>query len=612
MSLHNIYYAFPNAAYLLVGMVIIAILFAYLFRFRNRKQQQFVSSQMLHKLMIPRSTIIFWAKVAALCGTWALSTLALMQPVSYGNYPAELSRLQNPTSSIIRQRPAHQVILLIDASASMAVTDGRNGESRLDLAKEVADAIVSKLDGQTVALHAFTSEVTQLSPPTLDYLYVRLMLRDLHLDEGGAAGTDFANALKEMHSTYFNESTALLKSLVIISDGGDTFVESQRGPSRQQAIDDLLKLVNNSSQNNFHVFTIGTGSANGGIVPKVVFEGKPVHSSIMSELLQQLSENGQGAYYLANDYAASELASKVVEALKHGETMIQEQHPQKILAQKSLIHDLYFQIPLGLAILLLAFVLLFPDTLTKRISLNQNFLLLMIFSGLCCQSVNAIEQSDLNRQMQQAHAHFETGNYEKARQLYLSILEEPIEEWQRAVVLYDLGCVFLAEGKWDQAKSSLNAVPLDNDLAPLLHYRISYNLAVANLKEGISLVSQNRNIPKAIDNLQEAIQQIDNATTENCSLEQAKGYQDCFPNPALDSMKKLAERYLEKAKNLKQSNAPETSSEEAPSEPEQQQMHQEKINTDVRQALHQLEQMNIEDSESQKEQPILKKELRPW
>ena len=85
---------------------------------------------------------------------------------------------------------------MLDTSASMSVEDTRQKNTRLEVAKEIIDEMVQKLDGQNVALYSFTSALTPIVPLTLDYLFTRLMLQDVHLNYGEVAGTDLFESLE--------------------------------------------------------------------------------------------------------------------------------------------------------------------------------------------------------------------------------------------------------------------------------------------------------------------------------------------------------------------------------------------------------------------------------
>lgn len=360
MSFKDIYYTFPEASYLIVGVFLFPALFWYLAAYRIQKRNEYGAGSILERILLPRSPVLFWIKVSCLSLAWLFTTFALMQPISYGSYPEEISKRRISQG---HRRTPQEVILLIDASKSMNVADARDGKTRLEFAKEIGDALLSRLDGQMVALYAFTTGVIPLSPLTTDYLFVRLMLRHLEIDEGGAGGTDLFSALKDMQKEYFKPSQ-IRKSVVWITDGEDTHLMGLDQENRNKKVAEMLDLFKDAASAHLHVFTVGMGTKSGGTVPGVTFENKPVVSALNEALLNNIGQQGRGRYYYANDFSPIELASDLLTAIQqNAEAVVTE---TKASSEDNLIHQRYYQIPLGIAILLLACVLCLPDVWQKK------------------------------------------------------------------------------------------------------------------------------------------------------------------------------------------------------------------------------------------------------
>lgn len=366
---NDLYYEFPSAAYLVFLVFVLAGLAWNLHVFRKKFLGRFSRAS---EVIIPRSRFAFWTKAAAVCLAWIATTIVLMQPKGNGHYPESHKEKKwvsdKKEKEGIIQRKAHDVIFLVDASASMEVPDARGGQTRLQFAKELIDEIISRLKGESIALYAFTSDATKLSPLTMDYLFVRLMLKQMNINEGDIAGTNMTEALASLRDEYFLTITPKRKTLVILSDGGDTHLEELKGNEQQRAIDSIKFFFNQAEELDLNVFTIGLGSREGGIIPHVEYEGKPVHSSLNEQLLKELSSRGMGKYYYANDFSAVDLAHDFVNAINQpvGIEEYRVKTRSQVKGSQDLIYDLFFQIPLGIAIVLLGFVLLFPDT-RKRI-----------------------------------------------------------------------------------------------------------------------------------------------------------------------------------------------------------------------------------------------------
>lgn len=373
MNLQDIHYVNPTAAYFLTLLFFFLWLIWSLYQYRQNKSQEFGTKSVRETMFTPkRSSTLYWSKSIAFCLAWVFATFALMQPISYGHYPEEIARPSSmQTIEGQRRRKAHEVMILIDASASMTVPDARSGHTRFDIAKDIADGIVRRLTGEAVSLNAFTSEVAQLAPPTTDYLYVRMVLRQMNINEGGFEGTNLIHAMEEMRKKNYNESTNILKTLILLTDGGDTQIETLQGAEKEQAINTLLSTIQDAAKNHLRVYTIGIGSQTPSTIPKITFDGSSVLSAVNQDLLRRISQVGRGRYYFANDFAALDLAVTIEKDFSKERPTINMEDIGKIETSVStddnLIHRRYFQIPLGLAMILLAAVLLLPDTWSMRV-----------------------------------------------------------------------------------------------------------------------------------------------------------------------------------------------------------------------------------------------------
>ena len=198
----DLHYGFFSAYIFLFVVLMLGAQFWFLYHYRKKALYMYSSNENLKKLLTERSKIIYFFKAILFCLSWILITYALMQPQGNGYYPniAETKKKDNLKEAF--KLKAHDVIFLIDASASMSVHDTISGKSRLEFAKEIADEIASSLKGENAALYAFTSTATKMSPPTPDLFFVRMMLRQLSINEGGVTGTDFLKSLEKIREKH--------------------------------------------------------------------------------------------------------------------------------------------------------------------------------------------------------------------------------------------------------------------------------------------------------------------------------------------------------------------------------------------------------------------------
>jgi len=365
MNSKDFFYEFPKAAYLIVLVFVVFLLYFYLAVHRRQFLRNFAVDSVLKRVMSGRSLWSVIQKVLLICGTWIFAALALMNPQGNARYPDELlaSLNQGKHDQALKRRP-HEIAFVLDTSRSMDVKDMRTGQSRLDFGKEIIDEMIRGLKGETVSLYTFTSEGDQLVPPTLDAMYTRLLLKNLTTDHEGVGGSDLTTALQKVMQDFTELSNEVLKTIVFISDGEDLKYQDLSTAEKAQYQERLAAILGNVKAENLRLFSVGLGTKEGGVVPKVLYEGKEVRSSMNEILLKELAAKGRGDYYSGNQYSSRAIAEAILQSMS-------EDNPYKPLYETKLdktpnprdnyIYDRYYQQFLAIAALLLALALLIPD-----------------------------------------------------------------------------------------------------------------------------------------------------------------------------------------------------------------------------------------------------------
>lgn len=346
-------------------LLLLALLIIWFNWFLNRDQlkrfQQYVSSKFFPYLShtYSRGTHLF--KMIAWPSIWILACLALMEPEGNRRY---LPTLSQTLGLIDHTDQTHAVLFLVDTSASMNVLDGAHGQSRLEEAKEVIQNTIRQLQGVSIALYAFTSELTPVVPQTLDYLFAQIMLRELHINEGNVGGTLFQPVMQALNEKIIADPLAHAYSIFLFSDGQDNSIFKTSPPS-QANMQEILVDLPSSDTTSIHFYTVGVGQLTPRIVPKVTTkEGKEVTSQLEPELLKKIAEKGNGEYFAASEWnnwdLSSALANKIKASIISQGSSITPSRKVKPIQQEEEIADLYFQIPLGVAILLLLACLYLP------------------------------------------------------------------------------------------------------------------------------------------------------------------------------------------------------------------------------------------------------------
>ena len=459
MTSRDLHYAWPWAVNLALAAILFAVLLFAVYRYRQQVQQAYGF------LIIPRSRIFYVLKSFFLIIAWLAATLALMQPLANGHYPE--GKQPKPLELKLR-RPAHEVILLVDASASMDVADMHNGQTRLQYLKQLADELVSDLDGEQISLYAFTSELSPLSPPTLDYLFVRLMLNQIKINQDGIAGTDYSTVFSELHQHLLESPVTTLKTIVLLTDGGDTAIETAGEGERQKLIGSLKALIIDDLQLNARLYTVGMGSLQGKKVPDVIYEGKPVIAKLNEALLKQMADEGHGKYLNANDYTAIDAAHILAEEINELSTGAQGQEISNsvVVGEESLVYDHYFQIPLAMAIAALILSMYIPDVRKA--------------AGVLIGSLAAFLPLDAD-EIRPAEILFEASEYAKSIGALEALSSPKLKEWQGQVLFYDEGTINVAQGAWDNAVVAFTSISLTGDLSPVLLTNLKINWGIALL-----------------------------------------------------------------------------------------------------------------------------------
>lgn len=523
MITNNIIYDYPAAGFLVFGSLLFLFLPWLYWRYKKNILRLFWPENRLEK---PFGMYV--SQVIALALGWFFLVLALMGPKGNPRYPAS-SILEKPSReqhNLEVRRKAHEFIFMVDTSNSMKVKDGRSGESRLEFAKDIADELVSRFQGETGSLYTFTSAVTQDVPATMDYFFLRLMLRNIQYNEGDLSGTDIQKALHFFHEHYLAKPSTDLKTLVLLSDGGDNQFDLLPDDQKSEWIEKTIQTVKNAAPAHLRIISIGLGTKEGGIIPDLVYEGKPVQSSLQDQILKRLSLEGQGRYYEANQSSSRDLAKQIFDFLSQDDPYITNEKIQSSLESQTLIYDDYFQYPLIVAIILFLYGCFSPETLVRKRSLLLMFLLSQSF----VMAVEDFHQWDGS--MRQARMYYEAGEYSSAETLYQNLLGFSLPQDQKALITYNLALALAAQKKED-ASVKLITPWLDSEEISLYQKSqlnlLAFSLTLQKIKGLFNkkdLHLQDLEQMKALN--KKAASQAQTIQNTLCHLEKYEGYSTCF------------------------------------------------------------------------------------
>lgn len=357
-----ILYDFPQASLLMFLLIPIIWALVLLQSYRSRINQAYSKHSMQMGMMRELSSV--WIKGVLLLLIWISAVLALMQPKGNGRYSPEAITLAYEED----RPPITQVQFLLDASASMQVLDSRGGEARIEYAKDLLDEMARQLNGQNASLWAFTSTATRLSPATMDTLFLRLMIRNVAINEGNASGTSLMQAVKAIEKEMNEMPSDRYLTTILVSDGDDT--EKGSLEEKKHMLQTLIDQVLGKFKERLAIYSIGVGSAHGGEVPNLLYQGKFVISKREDALLQTISQVN-GMYIPVENQSSDTLARQITDRIRSN----QVKNEREYATQKNktwqesnhpLIYTLYYQFPLGFSLLFLLVELFFPMVRTQE------------------------------------------------------------------------------------------------------------------------------------------------------------------------------------------------------------------------------------------------------
>jgi hypothetical protein len=548
MNLYAIQMAQPAAIQLLWCLLLFFGLSIALESWRRRQEQQLYASSSIAETLINRRP--HRQKIAyliALALVWTAATAALMGPQGNPRYPTTTSHNEK-TLEATRAHP-QQVAIVIDASASMLVTDTRTGVSRLAYAKELADAIVNNLPGGiSVSLYAFTSQVIRISPPTNDYSFIQMMLEQITINEAETSGTAFTPLIKWIDK--LDKEHQQLTSFIILSDGGDNSLETL---SEQQQAKYIAQLTANTNPNlwqNTQLLTVGIGSQMGGKIPGIFDKGKSVNSALYEQLLKTLALQSKGKYWTANDFAPLLLVQQVIQAIANQATAaITKEQAEQIYTSGSVepIFDDYFQQPLSLAILSMICSWAIPLYRYKRVKQSSFAAVIALLSvaGSSCgkgpshETTTTKEQQLIAQELRYGAAADALEDLAGAQSRYTTLLQYDLSAVERAMVLYNCAILAIRQQQWTlgadytlRAFSSLQGV---EDPPKLLKQRLYATFGLIRLNQAITVLKQQNNremdFAKAALLYRGAKESLNNAHTLECTMGTEAGEGDCKKSP---------------------------------------------------------------------------------
>lgn len=265
--------------WLLAGVIILAVLFFFLWRWKKKVISRIGDVHLVKALMGNFSPKLFSLKSGMLSLAFVVGVLAVMD-------------LRKPGSTEGIERKGIDVVIALDVSKSMLATD--LAPNRLERAKQLINKLMAEMPDDRIGLVVFAGKAYLQMPLTTDHAAAQLFVSSAAPGAVPQQGTVISDALK-MSANAFNPAERRFKAVVLISDGED------HDPAAIETAKEL-------SAQGMMINTVGIGSPQGAYIPdpetgqnKRDETGSQVISKLNEDELKQLAQNTNGVYVRLED-----------------------------------------------------------------------------------------------------------------------------------------------------------------------------------------------------------------------------------------------------------------------------------------------------------------------
>ena len=282
-------FANPHLLWLLLVVPVMVIAFAILLRLRKRSLSRFGNIEVVKSLLRDVSS-------------WRVRTKFILFITAFSALILAAARPQFGAKLREEKREGVEMMFVVDVSNSMLAEDF--SPNRLDRTRYAIDKLFASLNQDRVGVIVFAGEAKVQLPITTDYRMARNFAKRLSPSLVEVQGTDVSDAI-DLASLSFSQRESASRVMILITDG--------------EAHDaDALAAAERAAERGIRIFAIGIGSPQGAPI-KIGGEfikdekGEMVVSRLNEELLQQITEKGNGAYIRASnaEFGLSEIVSEI-------------------------------------------------------------------------------------------------------------------------------------------------------------------------------------------------------------------------------------------------------------------------------------------------------------
>lgn len=326
--------------YLLLLIPVLALLFAYTFVWKKKKQKEFGDTHLIKNLSPEKSIFKPILKIVVVLVAFLFMVIALVNP-----------KMGTKMDTVKRQ--GIDIVFAVDVSKSMLAAD--IAPNRLEKSKQLVSQLINQLGSDKIGIIAYSGSAFPVLPMTSDYSVAKMFMQGMNPSMISSQGTMIDEAIQLASDKYFDKKDKTSKLLIILSDGED---------HSEEAVD----AAENAKSLGIRIVTIGIGTEKGGTIPLKSLgqgselqkdqDGNVVVTKRNEEVLTKIAKSTKGIYVDGNN------TKNVLEEIKKVLDNTQKsEFESKLMAN----YQSQFQWFLGFAFVLLFVDLFFLERKTKWI-----------------------------------------------------------------------------------------------------------------------------------------------------------------------------------------------------------------------------------------------------
>lgn len=303
-------FAYPNALFLYIPLLLIVVLFLYASYKRRSDLRKYGSPELLGAMMPEasrhRPQLKFWLTFAALCFMVLL-----------------LARPQFGTKIETVKRQGIETVIALDISNSMMAQDV--APNRLERSKNVISRLVDGFEDDKVGLIVFAGDAFIQLPITNDFISAKLFLESISPSLITRQGTNIKAAI-DMATRSFTPREGVGKAIIIITDG-----ENHEGGA--------VEAAKAAAEKGMMVYVMGVGTPEGAPIPegrgndyRRDKEGNVIVTKLNEQMCQEIAAAGNGVYIrIDNTGNAQKILQKEVDKLAKADldTAVYSEHDEQ-------------------------------------------------------------------------------------------------------------------------------------------------------------------------------------------------------------------------------------------------------------------------------------------